>query len=442
MIIKIERTQKMKTLKRTLCGLLVMALAALSLAGCAKDEGGSSETVGESTGESSAVVAEAGTPLEKINPEDTALTVGDYTMSAEELFYLYYSTKLTYELSYGFTDWSEAVMEGYTYGDYLKTNVESQALNMAYLLQKAEEMDLELTEEEKTSCLDNAQLAMSGLDEETLAAYGFTQEGMTAANEDMLLASNAMAKLQEEAEANLTEEEKSSCQYRAIQHILISTMDTAQTGADGATETMDSEAAAEYKESQKALAEKVLERAKAGEDFEALANEYTADSGVDYSINAAGQTPDGATMVTEFAEAANALGEGEISDLVETQYGYHIIKCVALNDEEANAQAIQNLAYQNTSSAYSEWLSGVTYNFYDTWKNYVIVNPTVPETDAESSADTDLQGGTGDSVLGGGDAAAQGGEGATPENPADEGAQGGESAVSDSAVDTAGLSGN
>ena len=131
-----------------------------------------------------------------------------------------------------------------------------------------------------------------------------------------------------------------------------------------------------------------LEKAKSGEDFEKLAEEYTADSGVEYSINADGQTPDGATMVTEFSEAANALGEGEISDIVETQYGYHIIKCVSLNDEDAAKEAEQNLAYTNITEAYQTWLESAEYTFSDTWKDYVIINPKV-ELESETNEETD-----------------------------------------------------
>ena len=79
----------------------------------------------------------------------------------------------------------------------------------------------------------------------------------------------------------------------------------------------------ESKAETKKLAEEVLLKAKNGEDFDALIAEYNEDPGMDddgYTF-----ANDG-TMVQSFADASFALKTGEISDLVETPYGYHIIK--------------------------------------------------------------------------------------------------------------------
>jgi len=102
-------------------------------------------------------------------------------------------------------------------------------------------------------------------------------------------------------------------QVRAA-HILIATKDTA-TNADLTD--------AQKKEKRK-LAEKVLARARAGEDFTKLVKEFSDDPG---SKDAGGEyTFPRGQMMPEFEAAAFSMKTNQISDLVVTTYGFHIIK--------------------------------------------------------------------------------------------------------------------
>jgi len=71
-------------------------------------------------------------------------------------------------------------------------------------------------------------------------------------------------------------------------------------------------------------AQKIMDKIKSGEDFAALAKEYSIDgsaqNGGDLDYFPKGK------MVKPFEDAAFALEIGDVSDIVETDYGFHIIK--------------------------------------------------------------------------------------------------------------------
>ena len=110
-----------------------------------------------------------------------------------------------------------------------------------------------------------------------------------------------------------------------VKHILLKTTDDQE-------QPLDEAAVAEKKQ----LAEDLLAQLQAAEDmpakFDELMNEYSEDGGL-------ATNPDGYVFNSEdslvggFREAALALEEGQLSGLVETDYGYHIMLRLAFTDE-------------------------------------------------------------------------------------------------------------
>jgi peptidyl-prolyl cis-trans isomerase C len=93
----------------------------------------------------------------------------------------------------------------------------------------------------------------------------------------------------------------------------------------------------------------ILKRVRSGEDFAKLATEYSDDSskaqGGDLGFFQKGQ------MVPAFDQVAFSLKPGEVSDVVTTQFGYHIIKV-------AERREPQTVPYEQVKPQIVEFLSG------------------------------------------------------------------------------------
>jgi len=97
-------------------------------------------------------------------------------------------------------------------------------------------------------------------------------------------------------------------------HVLIATRDL----------TTDQDYSAEKKAEKKKLADDIQKRAKGGEDFAKLAKQYSDDPGS--KDNGGEYTFPRGQMVPEFESAAFTLGTNQVSEVITTKFGYHIIK--------------------------------------------------------------------------------------------------------------------
>jgi foldase protein PrsA len=97
--------------------------------------------------------------------------------------------------------------------------------------------------------------------------------------------------------------------------------------------------------------EQVLARLEAGEDWAELAAEYSQDPSNKDNAGDLGWFPRG-RMVAEFEEAAFSLEPGETSDLVQTDFGYHIIQVLEVGTREVDDQTYNSMLQQ----AFQTWL--------------------------------------------------------------------------------------
>lgn len=185
-------------------------------------------------------------------------------------------------------------------------------------------------------------------------------------------------------------------------HILVK---TPQPGPDG---KVDDKAVA----AAQAKAQDLLKQLKAGAKFEDVAKKNSDDPGSAANGGSLGWTRKGA-LVPEFEKAALALNKGQISDLVKSQFGFHIIR---LDDKQEahlksldevksliepallrqkQTRAAEALATQITSEAQKQGLdaaakahglTAATTDFFDRAQGVSGVGPVPAVTDAVFSA--------------------------------------------------------
>ncbi len=131
------------------------------------------------------------------------------------------------------------------------------------------------------------------------------------------------------------------------------------------------------------VAEVIREKALAGEDFGVLAQENSTDPSAATNSGDLGWFTRG-VMIVPFEEAAFALKEvGDISEVVQTDFGYHIIQLLGREMRPLDANSLQSANDQ----AFQEWIAGIReagdIETFDIWQSYVPTEPDLQKTLAE-----------------------------------------------------------
>ncbi len=126
-----------------------------------------------------------------------------------------------------------------------------------------------------------------------------------------------------------------------------------------------------------ATAQQIETRLANGEDFATVAQEVSIDTGSASKGGDLGWFGKG-VMVPEFEQAAFSLKVGEISQPVQSQYGFHIIQVLAHETVPLDASAYD----QARQTAFTSWLNGARteYNVktFDIWQTIVPTDPAIP----------------------------------------------------------------
>lgn len=278
------------------------------------------------------------------------ITLGNY----ERLLAL---NKSSMEAYYGSDIWSSEVEEGKTYEDTLREMVLESMTSSEVIYQQAEKEKVAPTDKEVQEQIDSfnqnikddedykKELKRMGIDDKFLK-YQFARD---IANQNLKTHYEDNTKVSESDMKKYYEDNKDDFYVDTVtaSHILIKTQD------DNGKELSDEE-----KSKAKKTAEEVLAKIKAGEDFAKLAKEYSQDSsasnGGELGTFGRGQ------MVQEFEDASFSMKAGEVSDIVKTQYGYHIIKVTErVNKQESYDESKATIKSTLLSEKYTEYIEGL-----------------------------------------------------------------------------------
>ena len=325
---------------------------------------------------------------EKYDPDTVVMTVNGQEIVWREFFSWLYDIMYQLEDSYGVTDWSELLPglvgdpEDTSFGNYAFSYAGTNALQIAVINAKAAELGVDLDEAQEADLDSKMQSYYDyfGSEEEfreRIATAFLDADYFRVQNRAMTNYSNLFEYYYGENGADCPDEDVRNYLtdqgYMHAKHILFSTL-------DGERNPLPDEEIA----TQRAKAEEVLAKLKAcsaaelAATFDELAAEYNEDPGqISY--------PGGyyflpGEMVAEFEAAAAALNENEISDIVESFYGYHILFCPPMNADDTVGYDADYSPYTARLMASSALFSNIVSEWFDSAEvipNEFFVKPDV-----------------------------------------------------------------
>ncbi len=296
-----------------------------------------------------------------VQKNTTIATVNGEAVLAEDFPYFFRAMQDTMIQEANITDpakanefWESTEIDGKKAEEVARERALDELVKMVITVQKAKEQGLTLTSEEEqdVKTQKNNYVQQWGGREAYLTQLenmGMTEKAFERFLERMAYYDKMSQKLIEEDERYTISDEAAIAHIKdsgkvSAKHILFMTVDPQ-------TQEPLSE---EEKAAKKQQAEDTLRRLQAGEDFDTLMNQLSEDTGLAQYPN--GYTFGEGEMVAPFEEAAFALEEGQLSGIVESNFGYHIIKRVQPDETE-----IQNAIAEMRADLFEEEL--------ETWKN-------------------------------------------------------------------------
>lgn len=318
-------------MKKMIALILALVLCLTMFAGCTKDEGAASD---ETT--PTPAVIDYAAAFAKYDPDTVVMTIDGADVTWSEFYYMLYSSLSQIQYYMGDIYWGEECVSGsnLTFEQYTMDMTLTMLKQLHAVEKKAKELNLTLSDDDKAKIeetIETIKLQNCGenaTDEDfnkfLLENVYLTRDAYRFINENSMMYDKVFVETVGAEGEKITDEEVAeyiaSVPYITAKHILLMTVNP------DTNELLSEEEIAKAKETAESLLaqlQEIKDQKKLTAKFDELMAEYSQDTGLLFF-------PEGYTFTTGemypvFEEAAFALEEYELSGIVESQAGYHIL---------------------------------------------------------------------------------------------------------------------
>ena len=276
--------------------------------------------------------------------DETVATVDDTKIDADLANFFARYTQATYETYYsaylGEDMWNSDASDGETYEESVKSSVLKSLEDMILLEKHMEDYDVSITDEDKATIKETTQqfLDDNSLDDKNLVSGN--KKTVNRALTLMAVQQKMRTAIQAGADTEVSDEEAAQ---KSMDYVFISYQTKDDSG--NSKDVSDDE-----KAQLKSQAEAIASGLKEGGDLNALAEEQGA------TVQSLTFDKDTTSPDEDLIKAADALGEGESTDVIETEKGCYVAKVTSLLDRTATDSKKSQIVQERQTKLYDDTL--------------------------------------------------------------------------------------
>ena len=274
--------------------------------------------------------------------DETVATVDDTKIDADLANFFARYTQATYETYYsaylGEDMWNSDASDGETYEESVKSSVLKSLEDMILLEKHMEDYDVSITDEDKAMIKETTQqfLNDNSLDDKNLVSG--SEKTVNRALTLMAVQQKMRTAIQAGADTEVSDEEAAQ---KSMDYVFISY----QTKDDSGN---SKDVSYDEKAQLKSQAEAIASGLKEGGDLNALVEEQGA------TVQTLTFDKDTTSPDEDLIKAADALGEGESTDVIETEKGCYVAKVTSLLDRTATDSKKSQIVQERQKKLYDD----------------------------------------------------------------------------------------